>query len=257
METEPVKKTSRIAIAAIMCVIAAIASAVLFVLIPVDCGFLIMATMRLFYAAIALSILAIIMITCRRKVLKGYIYAVLAIILCVPYLYFDYGIRCQVKVREKRKREWTGLYNIELLGKELVKYAKDNGGRLPVADQWCDLLIEYNKNLTKENFRHPQPEIFGDIFDFKGDCQFAFNKNLSGMRLADIPDDVILLFEADGPWNLNGTAELLKTRYREKGYIAMLFVDQSVRNYWYYKQSVRKFGPKGAYMYYEKPRWQP
>ena len=49
---------------------------------------------------------------------------------------------------------------------------------------------------------------------------------------------------ADGDWNLNDTAELLNTRYREHGFMEMLFVDQTVRSYWFYKKAVRKFDSK-------------
>jgi len=90
-----------------------------------------------------------------------------------------------------------------------------------------------------------------------GECHFAFNKNLSGLPMTDIPGDVVFLFEADGDWNLNGTHELLKTRYRERGCIWVLFADQTTANYWYYKKAIRKFDLKGTYMYYEKPRWKP
>jgi hypothetical protein len=95
------------------------------------------------------------------------------------------------------------------------------------------------------------------MFHFKGTCQFAFNRNLSGLRLVDLPRDVVLIFEADGEWNLNGTGELLKTRYREKGCIAVLFADQTIGDYWYYMRAVRKFAKSGKTMYYEKPRWEP
>lgn len=260
MNRESYRRRSRIAIASISCAILAIFLEILFafsVRNNWNCGILIDISLQLFTAAAILGFLAIVVITVRHKVLKGYVYAFLAILLSSPFLYLDYGIKCQAKVREQHKKEWSGLYNLELLGKELVKYAEDNGGRLPDANKWCDLLLEHNKNLTKENFKHPQPEIFGDIFDFKGEIQFAYNKNLSGMRFRDIPDDVVLLFEADGDWNLNGTGELLQTRYSEKGFIYMLFVDLTTANYWYYKEAIRKFGPKGTYMYYVKPRWSP
>lgn len=257
MDREPIKKTSRIAIASMLCIIAALGCVALFILIPIDYGGFVVAAMRFCYAAVILAIVAIAWITIRYKMLKGYVYAILVLILCIPFVLVEYDVRCVVRSREKRKKEWTGLYNLELLGRELIKYAEDNDGCLPMADEWCDLLMGHNGNLTRENFKHPQPEIFGDIFDFKGECQFAFNKNISGMLLADIPSDVVLLFEADGDWNLNGTEELLKTRYREHGYITILFVDQTTGNYWFYENAVRKFDPKGKHMYYEKPRWKP
>jgi len=260
METEVVKRRSRIAIASILVCLAAVFSEILFHLYPAGSfnpGIFIIVSERLFYIATILGILSIVVIAIRHKSLKGYIYAVLAIILAFPFLYLHWGVRQAVKVREQHKKEWSGLYNLELLGKELVKYADDNNGHLPDADMWCDILMEHNKSLTRENFKHPQPEIFGDIFDFKGECQFAFNKNLSGKSLDAVPGDVVLVFEADGDWNLNGTGELLRTRYNEKGCIYMLFADLTTANYWYYKEAIRKFDPKGTYMYYVKPRWRP
>ncbi|MCK4830664.1 hypothetical protein KA005_83900 [bacterium] len=256
MDREPIKKTSRIVIASLLCALAAIVSEILFaffLMVGLDCGEFVVASIRLVYTATILAILAIVWIIIRRKKLKGYVYAILAIILCLPFLYFDYSVRCHVKAREKRKKEWTGLYNLELLSRELIKYTEDNDGYLPMADQWCDLLMGHNSNLTRENFRHPKPELF----ELNGECHFAFNKNLSGLRLSDVPGDVVLVFEADGDWNLSGTEGLLKTRYRKDGFIRMLFVDQSTKNYWFYKNAVRKFDPKGTYMYYERPRWKP
>lgn len=76
-------------------------------------------------------------------------------------------------------------------------------------------------------------------------------------HLSDIPENVILVFEADGNWNLAGGPELLKTRRSEHGYVAMFFADGTTGNYWFYTNSVRKFSPKGTHMYYEKPRWKP
>lgn len=256
MDREPIKKTSRIAVASLLCVIAALGCVFFFILIPIDYGGFVVAAMRFCYAAAILAIVAIAWITIRYKILKGYIYAIPALVLSMPFLLIDFEISRHVRVRQKHKKEWTGLYNLELLGKEMIRYAEDNNGCLPVAEKWCDSLMEHNENLTRENFKHPQPEIFGDIFDFKGECQFAFNKNLSGIRLADIPGDVVLVFEADGDWNLNGTDELLKTRYREQGYINILFTNGKMADYWFYKSAIRKFDKRRG-MYYEKPRWNP
>jgi hypothetical protein len=262
MEMASVKRTSRLAVASMICIPTALAFVAVSAFLTLvgahrAAGISIIAGAFLFGVAFFLGLLSLVVIVVWHKQVRGCLCGILAILLSAPVIYVLCSIWCAARVREKHKKEWTGLYNLELLGEELFRYAKAHDGCLPVAGRWCDLLMEHNKNLTKENFRHPQPEIFRDTFNFKEDCQFAFNKNLSGMRLADLPGNVVLLFEADGDWNLSGTSELLKTRYREKGYIAMLFVDQTVNDYWYYVQEVRKFDPKGTHMYYEKPRWQP
>jgi hypothetical protein len=74
--------------------------------------------------------------------------------------------------------------------------------------------------------------------------------------LADVPGDVVLLFEADGEWNLSGTEELLNMRLKGR-YSSLLFVDGTVKDYWFYKKAVRKFDRSGTTMYYERPRWKP
>ncbi|MHC4575305.1 MAG: hypothetical protein ACYS76_14430 [Planctomycetota bacterium] len=255
-----IKITSYLAVASAVCAVIAVTSAVLFALllaVGADYGVLVMVSALFFKFAFWVGIVSLVAMTIWHKRYKGFLYAILAIICSLPPLYFIYGIESAAVKRYERKKEWTGLYNLELLGKELRKYAEAHGGYLPVADQWCDSLIENNTELTEDHFRHPQPEILAGMFDFKGTCQFAFNRNLSGLPVADLPHDVVLIFEADGDWNLNGTGELLKTRYREKGCIAVLFADQTIGDYWYYMRAVRKFGKSGKTMYYEKPRWQP
>ncbi|HUW20597.1 MAG TPA: hypothetical protein VMW16_14970 [Sedimentisphaerales bacterium] len=255
-----IKKTSYFAVASAVCALIALTSAGLFALllfVGADCGLFVIVSAMFFKLAFWVGILSLVAMTIWHKRYKGFLYAVVAIICSLPPLYFIYGIESAAVKRYERKKEWTGLYNLELLGKELRKYAEAHGGCLPVADQWCDSLIENNPELTKDNFRHPQPEILAGMFEFKGACQFAFNRNLSGLRLGDVRYDVVLIFEADGEWNLNGTGELLKTRYREKGCIAILFADQTIADYWYYMKAVRKFDKSGKIMYYVQPRWEP
>jgi hypothetical protein len=49
--------------------------------------------------------------------------------------------------------------------------------------------------------------------------------------LDKVPGNVVLLFEADGIWNLNGTADLLNTKRKEPGYSYVLFVDGTIGRY--------------------------
>lgn len=257
MEIENIKTTSRIAIASIICILAAIALGCLFCVATCagihEAGGVLVAGIVLFStAAFASGILALVVIAFRHKELKGGGYAILGMTLAAPVMLAMASSFYVAMVRAEKMKTNTGLYNLKLLGKELVKYAEGNDGYLPVAHRWCDLLMEHNSKLTRDNFRHPKPERF----QLQGDCHFAFNKNVGGLRLADIRDDVVLIFEADGDWNLNGTSELLKTRYEgEHSNIAVLFVDQTVSRYWYNMNAARKFDSRG--MRYERLRWKP
>jgi hypothetical protein len=255
------KRTSFLAIASFVCVIAAIISIILFgltVALPMgDVGHFILFAMILFPAAFVLGIISVVVITIRRKYLKGYILAILAIILSIPMIYLDHKVGLGIKYRMERSKLYTGRYNLDLLGKGLKKYAKSHNGCLPDANSWCDqLLADKELGLTPDNFCHPRKQELG----LEGKCSFAFNKNLGGKRLVDIPGDVVLIFEADGDWNLNGTSGILQERRTtavDEYYIDMLFADQTIKAFWFNEQAIKKFNKKGTYMYYEAPRWEP
>lgn len=259
METNSLKKTSYLAVVSIIFILATIASGLLFCLSTClgvyEAGGLFVAGMLLFSAvAFVLGIIAIVVITIRRRLLKGYIYAILAVLLSSPFVAAMYAGHCVTVRRKEREKANTGRYNLRLLGKALIKYAEDHNGYLPVADQWCDLLMGDNRNLTDDNFRHPRGQELGLV----GTCHFAFNKNLSNLRLADIPDDVVLIFEADGDWNLSGAGELLRSRrttVRAEFYVDVLFVDQTEATFWFQEQALRTFD--SGRMSYQSPRWKP
>lgn len=138
--------------------------------------------------------------------------------------------------------------NLKQIGLAIAEYAKNNEGFLPAADKWCDLLTEHYKELPEELFRCPAAK--------SGRCNYAFNKNLDGLRLTDVPEDVVLVFEAykrrdyrtldTKGWNLSGGVELLDiTRHSPDQWCNILFADGRVRGY-----DVDDFIK-------EPPRWQP
>jgi len=251
------KQTSRWAIASLYFALAAIISlacSFFFIFIRLDPvgGFLIVTSELLALVAFVWGVFALVIITIRRKRSKGYIPAITGILLSTPFvLMFLLSILVGL-VRAEREKANTGIYNLRLLRDALTEYSRDHNGCLPPADGWCDLLLEHNRDLTRDNFRFPKP----DRFELTGECHFAFNRNLGGLPLSDIPGDVVLLFEADGDWNLNGTAELLSTRSKGR-YISLLLVDGTVNDYWFHERALRKFDSKGTRMYYEQPRWNP
>jgi hypothetical protein len=150
-----------------------------------------------------------------------------------------------VRYRLWWEENFTPDRNIRVVGKPLVRYASRNQGYLPNADHWCDILMNHDPNLTKNDFKNPnRPDA---------ECGFAFNKNLSGMALTGVPRDAILLFEVSGPWNLSGEGELLETSQSKAKYIKMLFADLSLHSYWFYANGVRS---KNSYEH-KQVRWKP
>lgn len=214
---------------------------------------LMVTTICLFATGFLVSIVTILAIVISRTCWLGLIPVITAVVVSGGVMYgvatFEMGVRRRARMLE----EVSPAPRMKRLGDALIQYAKATGERLPDAKTWCDQLLANHVELKRTDFQHPKPEM---VY-LKGECHFAFNSNLSGMRLSDVSNDTVLLFEADGAWNLAGTEELLKTRYRERGYVRMLFVGGHIRDYWFYKNAVRTFTKDAKHMYYVKPRWKP
>lgn len=255
--------TGKLAIIALILFFAGVVSFLLFgafVAVGADLGYILIPAFCGFPLAFTISAITIILCFFSTKLFsKTFLIVCITFILsALPALMIGGVFFIGAPARKAREKANMGTYNLRVLGKALKGYAQRHNGLLPDANSWCDqLLADEELGLTSENFCHPKKQDLG----FKGKCQFAFNRNLSGKRLADIPGDVVLIFEADGDWNLNGSSELFHTRYQDDhDYITIFFVDESENDYWFYKDAVRKFKEKGlgrVSMYYAQPRWSP
>jgi hypothetical protein len=252
----PIRETfvlAKIAPCGLALAIVSIALYCLLVTLGFDYGILALLPFLFCVVAFLLGLLSTLIILVFRARFKGLVYSLSAVVFSLPIVYIGTEFFMSPNVRAEDMKNYTTLYNMGLLDEALKKYAQSHNGILPDANSWCDSLMNQDPTLTAENFRHPQP----DLLKLKGRCHIAFNSNLSGRSLGDVPGDVVLLFEADGGWNLNGTGLLLTSPYGEKRFVRILFVDGSTANYWYDQKGVRKFDPSGKHMYHESSRWSP
>ena len=96
--------------------------------------------------------------------------------------------------------------NVSGLGKALHIYAGDYDDQYPTAEKWCDLLIAYLAVSPKQ--------LVCKGSDAKiGESSYAFNKNLIGKKPAEVPPDVVVLFETNFGKNPAGREEKLGSRY--------------------------------------------
>ena len=86
--------------------------------------------------------------------------------------------------------------NLVALGIAMQLYAEQNEGSYPVADQWCDLLIQC-ADVSEAQFRCPRGR--------KGKYSYAMNPYCE----PNSPPDIVLLFETSGGWNQFGGPEIL------------------------------------------------
>jgi hypothetical protein len=252
------RKTSRLAIAAVVCAFLPILAIFVVphasVLHTRTGGWLVaIGCVLLSLLAFLLAIISLVVIAIRRNKVKGWTWSVTSLLVLCP-IGLALGGSLLISLRRYEQQVVNmSVENLCLLGRETIRYTKDNGGQLPRADEWCDLLLRQNPSLSRDDFRHPR----ADWLELKGECHFAFNKKLSGLQVADIPNDVVLIYEADGDWNLNGGAGLLKRGAATRIRVGIFFTGGDVGNYWFYRNGVRKRDLPGRRAQYESIRWEP
>lgn len=199
---KPIKDTNPFAISSFICIVLAFLSSLLMLLVgPValvgSLGFALFLIL-----GFLLTIVATVLKMFRREQLKGYLFTVLSITLVALLVFFALMVFGQTRDRASR-----GICraNLEQLYSSILLYAAAHDGYLPNPDKWCELLMAYDKGLSNETFRCPLMK--------SGNCNYALNKNLSGLRLSDIPENTVLLYESNGDWNLTGTSEILRLRH--------------------------------------------
>lgn len=79
---------------------------------------------------------------------------------------------------------------MEWLRRDLESYAKDHDGRLPASMNWCDELVT-------EGHTHLGNLCCKMSEAVDGESSYAMNKSAAGMKLSDLPGDVVLLFETN------------------------------------------------------------
>ena len=82
------------------------------------------------------------------------------------------------------------MSQLRQIGTAIKLYANDYNGQLPTAQNWCDLLVtqdDINENLLSGH--RETSDALG------GESAYALNKSVVGMKLSEIPGDVVLLFE--------------------------------------------------------------
>lgn len=117
------------------------------------------------------------------------------------------------RVRNSPAR-WCAM-NLDRLGYEIEKYAKQYNGQLVPAENWCDILVdeEWWKLVYLKCPRANTP---------KGMSSYALNESLADMHMEDIPSDVVLLFETTPANNpVGGRESITAGHHYGKGCIVL------------------------------------
>jgi len=119
--------------------------------------------------------------------LLNFLTTILAILLLVSAVIVELVVN-RTKIEPARYVAYSMMWheNLDWFVQAFRKYSQEHEGQLPPGDNWCDALIK----LYPE-----EPNHYG-FSRLERYNRFAFNENLSEMSLPDIPQDVVLLFEA-------------------------------------------------------------
>lgn len=124
--------------------------------------------------------------------------------------------------------------NISQLGRALHAYARDNKGRLPAADKWCDAILPEAQTVLV--YYSPQDPETGALREaMKKNSSYAMNAAVAGKNFNELPPDTVLIFECPLGWNgSGGLADIQRARakpgsYRQLQVIAVTLADGSSR----------------------------
>jgi hypothetical protein len=227
-------RTSRIAIVAF--VFSIIGILVLFApRIPL--GLKISLCLGAFGIGVILGISALVEIRLRNPKLVGGVYAVAAISLGL--LYTIIGMN-----NTARFYDWKAKSNLRALGQAITQYCASHEGHFPPAEHWCDALMKDEKTLSLNSFRNP----------FTGRC-FAFNKNLGGLRIVDVSDNIMMLFPGNDGRNISGGPELFAKTEMLQTYI--LLTNGEVCEYSWFDKGIIRWDSTLKKEAIEPIRWNP
>lgn len=221
-------KTSKLAIASLLIPVGVFVGWMCFILLLVSRKFddlpelllcVLVLSVYLLPVAFILGIWALIKIKKSKGLLRGCIFSGLGLLMCVP-LYFCLPPKIGFIRPENMIRVACKPHMMEI-AKAMQVYANNHNNQYPTVDKWCDLLVMYCE-VGPHQFVCPSSDAK------EGESSFAFNKNLIGKKPAELPPDIVLLFETKGGWNQVGGPELLSVENHNGKGCNILFNDGHV-----------------------------
>ena len=199
-------KVCKLAVLSIVCLVAAFAILVIYLKsseasIPFAVERMLLPTGVVVLAiALVAGVIALVMIKTSGGALAGRRLALLGII--VPIVVGVAFVRSKAPTEESQVLPSTMCRsNIRQLADLISEYRRDNDGRFPKAEKWCDILLEQTK---------AEESLFACPLAEGAHCSYSLNKYAVEAG-ADLPDDMVVLFECEPGWNQVGGPELFIT----------------------------------------------
>lgn len=199
-------KMCKLAVLSVVCLVVAFAVLLIYLkpepaLFPITIERLLIPTgIAAIAIALVTGVIALVMIKTSGGALAGRRLAILGII--VPVVVAVAVVRSSSPVVEDTDMVSPSSQcrsNISQLAEMISEYRRNNNGQFPKAEKWCDILLEQTK--TDES-------LFACPLAEGGRCSYTLNKYAAEAG-ADLPENMVLLFESKPGWNQVGGPELL------------------------------------------------
>ncbi|MFZ0827087.1 MAG: DUF4190 domain-containing protein [Verrucomicrobiia bacterium] len=109
--------------------------------------------------------------------------------------------------------------NVKQLSLAMRMYVDNNQNHYPATTNWCDAI---QPEVGTPKAFHCPADLSG------GRCSYAFNARLSGVEEGKVAPNTVVIFEANGGWNVSGGPELMLAKPRHRRVFVVGFADGHV-----------------------------
>ncbi|MBE0536243.1 MAG: hypothetical protein IH624_11295, partial [Phycisphaerae bacterium] len=147
------------------------------------------------------GVIALVRVRRSRGALQGNGYVMPTIVMPLLLALSAISIAAGIGAGARTVLEHIYYPDLRNLREALTEFRNDNGGCLPPANQWCDVLESTHNDL------------FYEMQDDKFVTRYALNTGATEVK-GQLPNDMVLLFTSEQGWNLAGGPELMPRRFR-------------------------------------------
>ncbi|MGA2093124.1 MAG: hypothetical protein ABSH16_06935 [Sedimentisphaerales bacterium] len=178
-------------------------------------------TVGIYASVIGLTVTFFLLAYCAFKKIRGLI----AHLSCLGFIISFCAFLLPFIIHARMGNSTARFYPIQLrnLGHVIKQYKEGQVRQLPQTTNWCDSLIQFDPNLSPNAFINNRNNKVSE-----GMSEYAFNANLSGLKLSDIANNTVLLFETPLAKNPTGGPELMSTNNHPTKGCFVLFADMRV-----------------------------
>jgi hypothetical protein len=175
----------------------------------------------LYGGVIGLIVIFVLLVYCMVKKIRGLNALLICLSFIMSFCAFFFPFITHARMGDSTARFYP--FHLRFLGHALRQYKEGQVRQLPQANNWCEALIKFDPNWSPNAFINNRNDKVSE-----GMSEYAFNANLSELKLAELPNITVLLFETPLAKNPAGGPELMSTNNHPIKGCFVLFTDMHI-----------------------------